>query len=363
MSKRIGVVGIDLNRLKGAFGLHALTLSGNNFGNMLFTNAIYNQIPNCRHVGFHLNPTKIKAEFDHIVIPAANWINAKEDWGFLADTLEETDLPICVVGLGSQLSNSEQAHSIPDGTKRFLNVIAKKSHTVAVRGLYTLDILKRLGIENAEALGCPSIFSKNQLPQIRKHTPTKNTRIGIAPTRYILPKANGQRQDDKQRQLYQFAINHANSIYYQSEAFEIAYLNREETSDSIQDAIAYYSLDNEIELDNRLMSKGKYHKDLDQWLSDVIKDDIYIGTRIHGAVAAMLSGTPAILISHDNRTKELAEIMGIPSIYIDEFEISMLDDIPSFINLFDFNKIHEVMLKNIIRFKKFYENNGLTCNL
>ena len=41
MLKKIGVVGIDLDNLRSKFGSHALSLSGNNFGNILFTSAIY----------------------------------------------------------------------------------------------------------------------------------------------------------------------------------------------------------------------------------------------------------------------------------------------------------------------------------
>lgn len=363
MSKRVGVISIDLKRLKGAFGSHALSLSGNNFGNMLFTNAIYNQIPNCKHVDFRFDQAKTKTECDYIVIPASNWINTTEDWGFLADALEELNLPICLVGLGSQLQNEQETSLVSDGTKRFLKVVSERSSSIGVRGLYTKRILELMGFNNAVALGCPSIFSKNKLPELRTNFPPRKIRIGVGPTRYSLPRANQLRESDKQRQLYQFAIKQASSIYYQSEAFEIAFLNRENNESNLSDALAYYGLTDIADLEEKLMLKGKYHKDLDQWLADATKDDIYIGTRIHGAVAAILSGTPAILITHDNRTRELADIMGIPSIDISAFSISMLDDIHGFIKNFNFSEITTVSRSNIKGFKDFYSQNGLDCLL
>jgi hypothetical protein len=359
MNKRVGVISIDLNRLKGTFGSNALSLSGNNFGNMLFTNAIYNQIPNCKHVDFIFNKAKVKTECDHIVIPASNWINATEDWGFLADALEELNVPICLVGLGSQLENENQVDLVSDGTKRFLKVVSERSSSIGVRGHYTKKILSLMGFNNTVALGCPSIFSKNKLPEVRTNFPLKNIRIGVGPTRYWLPKANQLKEGDKQRQLYQFAIRHASSIYYQSEAFEIAFLNREAIKNEVADSLAYYNLTDKFDFENKLMTKGKYHKDLDQWLADAIKDDIYIGTRIHGAVASILAGTPAILITHDNRTRELAYMMGIPSIDIEKFEISMLNDIHGFIHSFDYSEISRASESNIDRFRKFYSENGL----
>lgn len=363
MSKRVGVVGIGLSKLKGNFGSKALELSGNNFGNMLFTNAVYKQIQSCQHIGFSLDVDKIKNEIDHIVIPAANWVNPKEDWGFLADALKKIDLPVCVVGLGSQLDNLDQTEQIPEGTRRFIRVVSERCSSIGVRGRFTESVLHKLGIKNVTPLGCPSIFFNTKVPELRTNFPKENIRIGVGPTRYGLPKASQLKAADKQRQLYKFALEYGSSIYYQSEAFEIAFLNREDVTDKYDDAIAYYGAKNSADLSSKLLAKGKYHKDLDQWLADAIKDDLYIGTRIHGAVAAILSGTPAILITHDNRTRELADIMGIPSIDISAFSISMLDDIHGFIKNFNFSEITTVSRSNIKGFKDFYSQNGLDCLL
>lgn len=363
MSKRVGVVGISLNKLKGNFGSKALELSGNNFGNMLFTNAVYKQIPSCKHIGFSLDVDKVKNEIDHIIIPAANWVNPKEDWGFLADALEKIDLPVCVVGLGSQLDNLDQAEQIPEGTQRFIKVVSDRCSSIGVRGHFTESVLHKLGIKNVTPLGCPSIFFNRKVPELRTNFPTEDIRIGVGPTRYGLPKPSQLRSADKQRQLYKFALEHGSSIYFQSEAFEIAFLNREDITDKYNDAVAYYEVKSSGDLSSKLLTKGKYHKDLDQWLADAIKDDIYIGTRIHGAVAAILSGTPAVLITHDNRTRELANIMGIPSIDIEMFEISMLNDMNQFIGSFDFTGITKISQINIERFRNFYHANGLETSI
>lgn len=355
----IGVIGIDLKRLKGEFGSRALGFSGNNFGNMLFTNAVYNQLPNCSHIGFNFNPDKVRENHTHIVIPASNWINNKEDWGFLAELLEKTDLPITLLGLGSQLNSVDDLSGIAKGTLDFLSVVSSKSNCIAVRGEFTKKVMKNLGFNNVTAIGCPSIFNKLSVPKIRTDFSSRNLRIGVGPTRYHLEKSYSAEHNDKQRQLYQFAINNASSIYYQSEAFEVAYLNREESNSTIDSALQYYGVTDKDVFHEKMMSKGMYHKDLDQWLSDVIKDDIYIGTRIHGAVAAILAGTPAILITHDNRTIELANIMGVPNIHINDFDISSLINLRSFLSHFDFGTIKTKCDENIKSFVEFYKLNGL----
>lgn len=361
--RKVGVVGIDLTRLKGEFGSRALSLSGNNFGNMLFTNAVYNQLPSCFHIGFNFDPERVKKDYNHIVIPASNWINNTEDWGFLAELLDKTELPITLVGLGSQLNSVDDLSGIAQGTLDFLSVVSSRSNCIGVRGEFTKKIMENLGFSNVMAIGCPSIFNKLSVPTIRTDFSSRNLRIGIGPTRYHLEKNYSIEHNDKQRQLYQFAISNASSIYYQSEAFEIAYLNREETSSAIDSALQYYGVPDKDVFHDKMMSKGMYHKDLDQWLSDAIKDDVYIGTRIHGAVAAILAGTPAILITHDNRTIELANVMGVPNIHINDFDISRLSNLRSFLNSFDFGSIKAKCDENIKGFIEFYKLNGLKPTL
>jgi hypothetical protein len=48
------------------------------------------------------------------------------------------------------------------------------------------------------------------------------------------------------------------------------------------------------------------------WIDDMTAFDFAFGSRIHGNVAAILAGTPAHVIAHDSRTRELAEYYEIP---------------------------------------------------
>lgn len=363
MNKRVGVVSIGLDRLRGEFGSKALSLSGNNFGNILFTNAVYRQVPNCKHIGFHFDPEKVREEFDHILIPAANWVNEKEDWGFLADLIEECDLPVCLVGLGSQLSSVSDADKVPDGTVRFLKAVSRRSSSIGVRGEFTQEVLKYLGFSSVRPVGCPSIFSSNRVPAVRAFKPSSRLRVGVGPTRYGLPKTDRANEDDKQRDLYRYGVRYASSIYFQSEFFEISLLNRESVDSQKAQALAYYDFDDFEGLEHNIMTKGKYHKDIDQWCCDAVKDDVYVGTRIHGAVSAILAGTPAVLMTHDNRTRELSKVMGVPSVEIEIFDGVKNETINDLFSQFDFDMTSDACAKNINRFHDFYCENDLKSNL
>lgn len=359
MYKRVGVVGINLEGLARRHGSDALKASGNNFGNMLFTNAVYKQVKGCKHLGFSFDPVVAKENFDSIIIPGANWINLSQDWKSLADILDATQLPCSSIGLGAQLASIKEVESIPEGTKKLLKVISERCHSFGVRGEFTAEVVKKLGINNVEVLGCPSAFYYGKVAGIRGVSSSYEiSNIGIGPTRYVLPGRSADRSMDKQRQLYQFAIREASSIYYQSEAFEISILAREEPEQELDLACAYYGVRNFSELRKKILLKGKYHKDLEHWISDSRKDDIYVGTRIHGAIAATLGGTPAILIAHDKRTAELAEQMCMPCISIDDFDVSMLYDINGLVEKFDFVKFQRRSALNFKRVLKFYASNG-----
>ncbi|MBN0987014.1 polysaccharide pyruvyl transferase family protein [Amphritea pacifica] len=363
--KKVGIVGIDLKCLSTLHGIDALNASGNNFGNMLFTNAAHEQIKFSERIGFVWNVEEVKDNYSSILIPAANWLNAKNDWGDLASLIERTDLPCVIVGLGSQLDSLADVKDIPFGTKRLLKVISERSKSLGVRGEFTAEVVRACGVDNVEVLGCPSIFVSGTVPKIREIDLSAITRIGIGPTRYVLNAVNDRNRNDKQRQLYQFAIREASSIYFQSESYEIKMLSRDVSISDEENETAkeYYGCSSHNELSNLLMLKGKYHTDLSHWIADVRKDDIYIGTRIHGVIAATIAGTPAILITHDNRTKELADYMAVPNVSIDDFEMSALYDLPYLLSKMDYAKYLRRSDNNLKRLMSFYKLNGIESNL
>jgi hypothetical protein len=48
------------------------------------------------------------------------------------------------------------------------------------------------------------------------------------------------------------------------------------------------------------------------WLDHMSETDFVFGSRIHGSIAAVLSGTPSYLLAHDARTLELARYFDLP---------------------------------------------------
>ncbi|CCK76141.1 conserved hypothetical protein [Oleispira antarctica RB-8] len=354
---KVGVHGINLELLKQNMGTPALKASGNNFGNMLFTNSIYKQVKDCQFI----RKRKVADSYDAIVIPAANWINERSDYGDLADFLYKQNVPVSIVGLGAQFQKIDDIDLLSEGTKRFLKVTSELTTSIGVRGEFTKKVLNELGINNVSVLGCPSLFTHLKVPEIREIKDPSDVKLSLGGTRYILTKGNFNKKDDIQRKLYQFAVQTNSPMFYQSEEFEIKLMAREDVEDKMQLAAEYYSTSKD-RLSKYIRDFGKYHTDINQWLIDSMKTDLYVGSRIHGVIASMLAGTPGILISHDERTRELAKSMSIPCIDANEFDIDMLFDTRSFIGMFNFESYKKRGAENMKALNELYLSNGLETN-
>ena len=69
-----------------------------------------------------------------------------------------------------------------------------------------------------------------------------------------------------------------------------------------------------------LRDYGLLYWNLENWFEDLSAYEMLIGTRIHGVVSAVKAGIPAVLLAHDERTLELANVMSLPYRDIREFD-------------------------------------------
>jgi polysaccharide pyruvyl transferase WcaK-like protein len=60
-------------------------------------------------------------------------------------------------------------------------------------------------------------------------------------------------------------------------------------------------------------SRLRYYCSAKEWISNLTGSDIAISQRIHGTIAAINAGVPALCVYHDARTEELCKAMGVPS--------------------------------------------------
>src|SRR4029450_5493984 len=113
-------------------------------------------------------------------------------------------------------------------------------------------------------------------------------------------------------------------------------------------------------LDQRLSGSGRVRFCLDPkpWFDPRAEYDFSFGTRIHGNIAALLGGTPALLLAHDSRHLQLAEYHEIP-----HRTITSIEEDADAISLYaesDWNRLNKAHPDRWDSFAAFLEDHRLT---
>lgn len=292
---------------------------GNNTGNMLFGSAIQRIFKN----GFPSNsmkiPTKEELEStcsDGIVIAAANWLQPRTDFESQWQQLRNIDVPVVICGLGAQ-SMDGNIPQLKDGTINFLRLISERSKYLSVRGNFTAKVLEKYGIHNVVVTGCPSLLWHCDHPAYIHKKPLicNGNKISISAT---IPAKDFSRVMNKRMTLAHYllgqCLKHGLDLVAQTELPLMRLKNGNQTQ---QDLTFLKSLVHPYDLEycrNWAKTSIKYFASTSDWISYCSNKSFVVGTRLHGIVSALLSGTPALLITHDKRTIEMSKQASIPNI-------------------------------------------------
>lgn len=338
-----------------------LNILGENSGNMMFTESIMRSLYNSKRSSFAI-PDESLEDRDCIVLAAANWINEFEDFSWLANRLEQIDLPVFLIGVGAQSDLDHEIPDVPIGTQRLLKISSDRSNLISARGEFTCDVLNKLGIYNVVPTGCPSMLLAGRAgPKFVKQANLDN--VLLHSTRHGFNRANSF-----QTWLYREAMRNDWSILLQSEHADIYYAldktgNPEIISKADPILKEVYGTDNIDIIAKFLRDRGVFFSGYENWISGMERYTFCIGSRIHGTVASIISGTPSVLIAHDSRTLELASAMHIPYILskdiIEGKELPLEKMIEIYENSKSFSK-YGIYFNNYL---DFFEKNGLSHNI
>lgn len=342
----------------------SFTTSGRNFGNILIGNGLTSNLSNAEIIPLSQarNSGDIK-KCSRILIPAANFLWEGFDFGFLADELAETTLPITMIGLGSQSKDRVIKPKINAGTLRLIKLVSQRSPSIGVRGHYTAELLCSLGITNSIPLGCPSFYTKgnlgiDNLPNIPFEDSSLNSlRTCINGSRRVarhsfFPSAMQQAENI----ILQHGILRNSPFIAQDEIDEIR-LARGNQDVLLNDAASYFSSISPSDVRDYFKSKTIYFTDFNPWSEFVRSYDLVLGTRFHGCLIALLSGTPSLLVVHDSRTLEMAEIAGIP--YVLANQLNTMQDLEECVRSLSFELFKHNISALTQKFNAFKRDHGL----
>jgi hypothetical protein len=173
---------------------------------------------------------------------------------------------------------------------------------VGARGEYTQDYLRRLGFNDVEVIGCPSMFLDGPRLQVTRRRPSleRDARLAFNVTSQISPMGEI---------ISAHLDRYPNLEYIAQNRDSLRLLLWGVGSDTIPDPSPFPA-----HRSHRLLREDRTRLFVDPWpWFDHLRElDFVFGTRIHGNIAALLAGTPAYVLAHDSRTLELARTFEIP---------------------------------------------------
>lgn len=333
--------------------------NGGNSGNKLFVSAVEQYLTKQDICYSYLNTglcvEEINERFDRVVLPTANifGVHALRWLEFYADFVEKLKIPIFILGAGIQCGNyteidqlvkETQAHTI-----RLCEAVYCSGGEFGLRGYFTKEYLDRIFPNTAVVTGCPSMYQNGRNLKIDtdrlKTTTREKLRLGL----------NGYLRGEEEF-LIEILRSHPRSTFMdQGEFGELLYSNDfcdRKKKPEIMDAYAVYEL--------LLQDRIKLIYDVPVWLN-YIRDriDISLGSRIHGNLAAIIAGVPAMVIPCDARTEELADFFDIP-MFSKRQLIQGMDGVIQNLNYDKFNKTFSSKFDN---FEKFMTIHGISHDI
>lgn len=293
---------------------------GHNTGNVAFVHAIKKLIQiDSISVPWH-NIGKYTGEV--LVFPAANQLGKHTNLEGLAKGLEESGVPIVVIGLGAQADDENSVPELTQGTQHWLETVLKQrpssNPNVWTRGQYTTDQIERLVPGSDPITGCcPSLFINKsaELGMILSKNKSEFRRIAVAAGNQgfrgmarIEPELASLVSD-----AY-FPGRYITQSMGEMIALGLGQFEKIE-GDKLRSLNKYIApwLE-EFEFKSWCRTYARTYFDAKSWMLELSNYDAVVGARYHGVALGVQSEVPGILIAIDSRTYELGKATGIPTV-------------------------------------------------
>ncbi|MDM4763912.1 polysaccharide pyruvyl transferase family protein [Galbitalea sp. SE-J8] len=333
---------------------------GANAGNLLFSGAVHRalSVPDAEVVtdGFVLENLKnvpkmadhIDERYDHVVLPFANAFRP----GFAgqlatyAELIERLHVPVTVVGVGAQMAvgadRPDAGAEFDEVVARFVRAVLARSATLGVRGARSAAYLAQLGFgpDAIDVIGCPSLFTERDGFAIRPRDVTRESRIDLTYTGGLSA-------------LVDRAVERYPRLEFVAQEHHRLRLLLEGADPAGYDGRGPLGTGHPLYRDDRI----RFFVDARTWTDHLAGFDLAFGTRIHGAIAALLARVPAIVLAYDSRTLELAEYHGIP--HRDFHAVGPGTDVATLAADADLTEFHARFPELAAHYRAFLTANGL----
>lgn len=363
---RAGKAPHEVTGPEAAFAYAGKATYAMNAGNLVYTEAVYRLLstPDVEVVPDSLSTERpgvtkahidrINEEFDAYVLPLANAlrIGFAPNRARLTEVIRQLKIPVVIVGIGAQLSPKVDWHWIDDDAKAnqraFISAVLDHSASIGVRGEATRSYLLHLGFHDSQidVIGCPSMHDAGPDAVIRRKVDALRPDSPIAVNAdHRIPGTHKVVTDNLER--------YSDLVFVSQNQAEAALLLWGKPIADYPDGLPG-TMDHPLYRDDRM----RFFPDPRPWREFMATRDFCLGSRMHGSIAALMAGTPAMVIAHDSRLMELCRYHQIPHRMINDV-IDEPWDAARFHDLADPEPINSVRAENFHRYIGFIERNGL----
>lgn len=288
-------------------------LIAGNAGNLIFAFASHRILETAstsvQHDHFRVVPgdaDAINERHAAYVIPLANAFRPSFESTLIRLTalIRRLRIPVVVLGVGAQATvdyDTSRLRPIEASVRGFVHAVLDHGPSIGVRGELTHDYLRGLGYRDVEVIGCPSVFMHGPDLRVDKRVPALDHQARIVLTVSPYRTATGPL-------TAHHVERYPNLTYVAQDLDTLEVLLWGTAPDIAADDARPTHPDHRLFREDRV----RFFLDPPPWLDYLRGVDFAFGTRIHGAIAALLAGTPAVVLAHDSRTLELARYFEIP---------------------------------------------------
>lgn len=332
---------------------------GGNTGNMVFANALMNQLDVKKRDFHHISKFQDEVNDVACVIPSANFI-IRGGPGLervCYDFVKNNNFSTTLAGLGAQSdprcdTPKKLVEAILPEKIKFFQAAAEQTVSLGIRGEFTAECLELMGIKNYRIIGCPSFYQhpNGVFPKLKKPTADK-TVMTVTTT------------NEHETKLVEFGYKN-NSDWVIQMPTELPYIETGEIEYTpFQKGHHFPGLVFDDALFEYMRNHRKMFFNINEW-NDYLTNGGFtfaFGSRFHGNMNALNHGIPTLWITHDSRTTELAKTLHLPRITYKEFESAKsMEQLIEYCNYEETEKHYPALFEN---YKQFLRENGLKSNL
>lgn len=286
-------------------------LLGTNSGNLVYGAAAHklfsthDTIVDANHYRINAKMADVvNDEYDGFILPLANAFRPEFEGQLLrtAEFLERLKIPFMMLSGGAQLpldGDPSALKAIEPTVKRFARAVLNGSSALSVRGEMSADYLRSLGFRDVVVVGCPSLALHG--PGHRVEVPS-SLEFGSSIV------YNLETRDPFGADLIADAEENYDSAYIAQEHGTLELM--------LWATDPYVGSDPRLPLEKShpqfTSARAEMYIDAYPWIERMGRAAFSFGARAHGNIAAVLAGTPSVMLAHDSRTVELAQYHQIP---------------------------------------------------